>query len=162
MPIYRFEKLFNEECESNDENDSAREDQIPVAGIWNTSLCSMKDCLVALLFCGAQGVVAECTLWVNGIHEANFLTEMSACLHQLPERRNLRHINTVLLFQILFARFRAGLHKILSIVPNMSANVAVRRRLSWRQWRSEAKCRPGPTLKVPLFPPLKFAYKNLK
>jgi len=103
MPIYRLEKLFNEECESNDENDSAREDQIPVAGIWNTSLCSIKDCLVALLFCGAQGVVAECTLWVNGIHEANFLTEMSACLHQLPERRNLRHINTVLLFQILFS-----------------------------------------------------------
>jgi len=30
------------------------------------------------------------------------------------------------------------------------------------QWRSEAKCRPGPTIKVPLFPPLKFAYKNLK
>ena len=30
------------------------------------------------------------------------------------------------------------------------------------QWRSEAKCRPGPTIKVPAFPPLKFAYKNLK
>jgi len=27
------------------------------------------------------------------------------------------------------------------------------------QWRSEAKCRPGPTIKVPPFPPLKFSYK---
>jgi len=31
-----------------------------------------------------------------------------------------------------------------------------------QQWRSEAKCRPGPSIKVPPFPPLKFAYKNLK
>jgi len=30
------------------------------------------------------------------------------------------------------------------------------------QWRSEAKCRPEPTLKVPPFPPVKFAYKNFK
>ena len=30
------------------------------------------------------------------------------------------------------------------------------------QWRSVAKCRPGPTIKVQTFPPLKFAYKNLK
>jgi len=30
------------------------------------------------------------------------------------------------------------------------------------QWRSKAKCRPGPTIKVPPFPPLKFAYKNFK
>jgi len=30
------------------------------------------------------------------------------------------------------------------------------------QWRSEAKCRPGPTIEVRPFPPLKFAYKNLK
>jgi len=30
------------------------------------------------------------------------------------------------------------------------------------QWRSEAKCRPGPTIKVPPFPPLKFAYKIFK
>jgi len=25
--------------------------------------------------------------------------------------------------------------------------------LNWNQWRSEAKCRPGPTMKVPPFPP---------
>jgi len=31
-----------------------------------------------------------------------------------------------------------------------------------KQWRSEAKYGPGPTIKVPLFPPLKFAYKTLK
>jgi len=30
------------------------------------------------------------------------------------------------------------------------------------QWRSKAKCRPGPTKKVPPFPPLKFAYKSFK
>ena len=30
------------------------------------------------------------------------------------------------------------------------------------QWRSEAKCRLEPTIKVPPFQPLKFAYKNLK
>jgi len=30
------------------------------------------------------------------------------------------------------------------------------------QCRSEAKCRPGPTTKVPPFPPLKSAYKNFK
>jgi len=30
----------------------------------------------------------------------------------------------------------------------------------FNQWRSEAKCRPGPTIKVPPFQPLKFAYKN--
>jgi len=30
------------------------------------------------------------------------------------------------------------------------------------QWRSEAKCLPGSTIKVPPFLPLKFAYKNLK
>jgi len=30
------------------------------------------------------------------------------------------------------------------------------------QWRSEAKCCQGPTIKVPPFPPFKFAYKNLK
>ena len=30
------------------------------------------------------------------------------------------------------------------------------------QWRSEPKCRTGSTIKVPPFPPLKFAYKNLK
>jgi len=29
------------------------------------------------------------------------------------------------------------------------------------QWRSEAKCRPGPTIKVPLLAPLKFE-NNLK
>ena len=29
------------------------------------------------------------------------------------------------------------------------------------QWRSE-ECRPGPTIKVPTFPPLRFAYKNFK
>jgi len=33
---------------------------------------------------------------------------------------------------------------------------------AYNQWRSEAKCRPGPTIKVPPFPPLKFDYKNLK
>jgi len=30
------------------------------------------------------------------------------------------------------------------------------------QWRREAKCRQGPTIKVPPFPPLEFNYKNLK
>ena len=30
------------------------------------------------------------------------------------------------------------------------------------QWRSKAKCRPEPTIKVPPFQPLKFAYKNFK
>jgi len=30
------------------------------------------------------------------------------------------------------------------------------------QWCSEAKCRPGPTIKVRPFLPLKFAYKTLK
>ena len=30
------------------------------------------------------------------------------------------------------------------------------------QWRCEAKCRPGPTIKVPPFQPIKFTYKNLK
>jgi len=30
------------------------------------------------------------------------------------------------------------------------------------KWRSEARYRPGPTTKVPLFPPFKFAYNNLK
>jgi len=30
----------------------------------------------------------------------------------------------------------------------------------YSQWRSEAKCRPGPTIKLPPFPPLKFAFKN--
>jgi len=30
------------------------------------------------------------------------------------------------------------------------------------QWRSEAKCRLEPTIKVPPFQPLKFADKNLK
>jgi len=32
----------------------------------------------------------------------------------------------------------------------------------WEQWRSEAKCRPGPTMKVSPFPTLNFAYKNFK
>jgi len=31
-----------------------------------------------------------------------------------------------------------------------------------QQWRSDAKGRPGPTIKVPPFPPLKSAYKILK
>jgi len=31
-----------------------------------------------------------------------------------------------------------------------------------KQWRSKAKCRPRPTIKVPPFPPLNFVYKNLK
>jgi len=35
-------------------------------------------------------------------------------------------------------------------------------RKTWKQWRSEAKFRPGTTTKVPPFSPLKFAYKNLK
>jgi len=39
-------------------------------------------------------------------------------------------------------------------------NVFMRKHCS--QWRSKAKCRPGPTIKVPSFPPLKFAYKNFK
>jgi len=30
------------------------------------------------------------------------------------------------------------------------------------QWHSEAKCRPGLAIKVPPFPSLKFAYKQLK
>jgi len=30
------------------------------------------------------------------------------------------------------------------------------------QWRSKAKCRPGPTIKVPPFSPLKFPYKNFE
>jgi len=30
------------------------------------------------------------------------------------------------------------------------------------QWRSKAESRPGPTIKVPPFPPLKFAFKNFK
>jgi len=30
------------------------------------------------------------------------------------------------------------------------------------QWCSKVKCRPGPTIKVAPFPPLKFAYKNFK
>jgi len=33
---------------------------------------------------------------------------------------------------------------------------------SYSQWRSEAKCRPGPTIIVSPYPSLKFAYKNLK
>jgi len=33
---------------------------------------------------------------------------------------------------------------------------------TYAQWRSEAKCRPGPTIKVLPFPPLKFADKNFK
>jgi len=31
--------------------------------------------------------------------------------------------------------------------------------IDYKQWGIEAKCRPG---RVPPFPPLKFAYKNLK
>jgi len=31
-----------------------------------------------------------------------------------------------------------------------------------QHWRSKAKYRPGPTIKVPPFQPLKFAYKNFK
>jgi len=34
--------------------------------------------------------------------------------------------------------------------------------LDLQQWCSEAKCRPGPTIKVRPFSPLKFAYKTLK
>ena len=30
------------------------------------------------------------------------------------------------------------------------------------QWRSAARCRPGPTTKVPPFAPLRFVYKSLK
>jgi len=30
------------------------------------------------------------------------------------------------------------------------------------QWRSGAKCRPEPTIKMPLFAPRKFAYKKWK
>ena len=32
--------------------------------------------------------------------------------------------------------------------------------ISVPQWRSEAKCRPGPIIKLPPFSPLKFASKN--
>ena len=42
------------------------------------------------------------------------------------------------------------------------AKACVSQLLHCLQWRNEAMCLPGPTTKVPPFPPLKFAYKNFK
>jgi len=41
---------------------------------------------------------------------------------------------------------------------NCTANISLQW-LTCRQWRSKAKCCPGPTIKVSPFHPLKFAYK---
>jgi len=48
--------------------------------------------------------------------------------------------------------FHAGARRVLRELSPVKLNAQT-------QWRIEAKCRPGPTLKVPPFQPLKFAYK---
>jgi len=53
---------------------------------------------------------------------------------------------------------------ILNILWQMLSGPGVVFFSSWRtdQWRSMAKCGPGPTIKVPHFQSLKFTYKNFK
>ena len=47
---------------------------------------------------------------------------------------------------------------ILDNLPEGKSNITI----NHTQCRSEAECRPGPTIKAPPFPPLKFVYKNVK
>jgi len=49
-----------------------------------------------------------------------------------------------------------------SLTLNTKISKTVEYKSASSQWHSKPKCRPGTTIKVPLFPHLKFAYKNLK
>jgi len=75
-------------------------------------------------------------------------------LHTLGERglqkTALFSSNARFSFMLLFTQY-----KTVWLAPiNSHCLVALRYRYVCVQWRSEAKCRPGPTIKVPPFPPL--------
>jgi len=87
--------------------------------------------------------------------------------HQHDKDRTLqgiysRHLLLYMLFSGTYGNYlRAAWNRAKSHM-RLSSHGLITPVLCHRQWRREAKCRPGPTKKVPSFSPLKFAYKNLK